>query len=592
MMIARYRTAHIAGLLLVVAAGSMMTATHSAAIHNAAAGVVADKSTSFSRPVSIAASNDGSLLLIANQDSGDVSVVDLDNDDVTRSPRLARSINDIAVSPGSSRVLLLDTCAKRLVSVNFEGNEWHAAQDMPLEIRPTQLATSGGGRLLCVTSCWDKAICIVQLSPAGIPIAESAKVFPLDFNPRHVVALPDARFLVADAFGGRLAVIDGNTRSKHDAIIATQILFGHHIGGLAISKNGKRILIAHQVLSHVAHTTRDDIHWGSLMQNVVSLISTDSLAQDFETFDHLRRVIPVGDTGNAAADPAGVSFWKDGLVVASSGSNRVWVTDSPEGILNDIDVGSCPTDIAILPDGRVAVVNQLDDTVSIVSLTDHNTDATYGTAASDLSAEQRGERLFFSGVLSHDRWMSCSSCHVDGHTPDLLADTMGDRAFGSPKRIPSLIGTSETGPWGWLGNKSTIQDQIRQTLKSTMHGGSTADDVVADLSAFIATLTHPAIDLPLETDPGWQLFERRGCGRCHKLPQLTNATTYDIGITDESGHTEFNPPSLRGLRNRSRYLHDGRFDSLEQLLRSHPDPDAAPLNRADRGVLQNFLLSL
>ena len=52
--------------------------------------------------------------------------------------------------------------------------------------------------------------------------------------------------------------------------------------------------------------------------------------------------------------------------------------------------------------------------------------------APEPDAVARGERLFHDARLSHDGWMSCHSCHVDGHTNGLVADTLGDGSYGAP----------------------------------------------------------------------------------------------------------------------------------------------------------------
>ena len=69
---------------------------------------------------------------------------------------------------------------------------------------------------------------------------------------------------------------------------------------------------------------------------------------------------------------------------------------------------------------------------------------------------ERGEQLFFSARLSHANWFSCHSCHVDGHTNGGRSDTFGDDTRGAPKRVLSLLGVRETGPWGWNGKKATL----------------------------------------------------------------------------------------------------------------------------------------
>ena len=77
--------------------------------------------------------------------------------------------------------------------------------------------------------------------------------------------------------------------------------------------------------------------------------------------------------------------------------------------------------------------------------------------------EERGEELFYSRQLSADK--SCHDCHVDGHTNYQLADTLGDDTTGTPKRIPTLLGTSLTYPWAWNGKISELDDQVLACLR-------------------------------------------------------------------------------------------------------------------------------
>ena len=61
-------------------------------------------------------------------------------------------------------------------------------------------------------------------------------------------------------------------------------------------------------------------------------------------------------------------------------------------------------------------------------------------ARPELSAAERGEDLFYDARLSLQGWLSCHSCHTDGHSSGKLADTFSDTTFGTPKRILSLLG--------------------------------------------------------------------------------------------------------------------------------------------------------
>src|SRR6185503_3289851 len=60
-----------------------------------------------------------------------------------------------------------------------------------------------------------------------------------------------------------------------------------------------------------------------------------------------------------------------------------------------------------------------------------------------MSEAETGEDLFYNARISHKGWLSCHSCHTDGHSNEALTDTLGDGNFGAPKRVLSLLGTAD-----------------------------------------------------------------------------------------------------------------------------------------------------
>ena len=121
--------------------------------------------------------------------------------------------------------------------------------------------------------------------------------------------------------------------------------------------------------------------------------------------------------------------------------------------------------------------------------------------------------------------MSCHSCHTDGHTNNLLSDTLGDGSYGAPKRVPSLLGVAATGPWTWTGSIARLEDQIRKSIATTMHGTKPTDEQVADLTAYLSSLAPPSpevtgigpVDAPAVAR-GREVFEARKCASCHVPP--------------------------------------------------------------------------
>src|SRR5205085_7184531 len=137
-----------------------------------------------------------------------------------------------------------------------------------------------------------------------------------------------------------------------------------------------------------------------------------------------------------------------------------------------------------------------------------------------------------------------------------------DGSFGTPKRVLSLLGARDTGPWAWDGGMPDLESQVRRSIVATMQGRPPTDAEVQDLAAFLRTLPPP----PPPTDDrdeaavrrGRDVFTARSCGRCHAPPSYTSGKSYRVGLADEAGKAAFNPPSLRGIGQGGPYLHDNR----------------------------------
>ena len=193
-------------------------------------------------------------------------------------------------------------------------------------------------------------------------------------------------------------------------------------------------------------------------------------------------------------------------------------------------------------------------------------------------------------------------CHPDGHTSGQLFDSVNDETFDTLKLIPTLRGVTETGPWTWHGWQRSLDDAMRKSLQDTLHSEQPiADEDVDALLAFLATRRHPvrSLDPSKATirEQGKMLFHgKAGCIQCHRSPFWTSDRVIDVGLGYSQQFFEgLNPPSLRGLRDRRRYLHDGRARSLQDLLLRHHRPESLgheSLNGQERSSLIQFLNSL
>jgi len=93
-------------------------------------------------------------------------------------------------------------------------------------------------------------------------------------------------------------------------------------------------------------------------------------------------------------------------------------------------------------------------------------------------------------------------------------------------------------------------------------------------------------------DRGMKVFNARGCAECHAAPQYTAKETFDVEIHDAHGNTDFSPPSLRGVSQRSAYFHDNRATTLRQVFEKQRHTLNEKLPPEELNDLLAFLRSL
>ncbi len=184
----------------------------------------------------------------------------------------------------------------------------------------------------------------------------------------------------------------------------------------------------------------------------------------------------LGQVGNGAGDPAALAVAPDGTFsVALSGVGEVASGQVDAARFRRFNVGLRPTALVASEDGtRLYVADTLGDSIALIPQGKAAAGAADAVAHISLgpqpllTAAERGERLFYDARLSLENWMSCQSCHADGHSSDALSDTLGDGSFGAAKRIPPLGGVAETGPWAWNGSMADLGQQIRKSMQTTL----------------------------------------------------------------------------------------------------------------------------
>jgi cytochrome c peroxidase len=504
-------------------------------------GVVLAEERSGHKPSAIASSRDGTRAAVSNLWSGTVTLFRIEKTSLRR-------IGEISVGPLPRGVLFAPDGDTFFVSVSDEvvQCDWNArkvTRRLAAPREPHHLALSTDGRWLVAASsrsatvrCWD---------------AISGK---LNWERR-----------IEDAFNLR---------------------------GLAFTPDGKAIICAH-VVHREFPVSKENIEKGWVIDSRLTRLPLDPDAQP------PIEQIALDTHGQAVGDPDGVCFTADGrwLAVSASGTHELlllevghipWTGGDPGDLIDArlkdgehrmrrIPLGGRPMTVVPLDGARVAVANYLLDAVQMVDAAGKIVQNIPLGSLERPSPARQGEALFYDATRSHNQWFSCHTCHTDGHTCGLTFDTLNDDSYGNPKLTPSLRNVEHTGPWTWHGWQKDLQAGVKKSLTETMFGPEPTADEARALVAFLATLDHPPNpNKPsAATKRGEALFHGKAkCIRCHKGEHYTSEGVYDVGLEpDGSPYRLWNPPSLRGVWERSPYLHDGRAKTLEKLLRKHHTPE-------------------
>lgn len=245
----------------------------------------------------------------------------------------------------------------------------------------------------------------------------------------------------------------------------------------------------------------------------------------------------------------------------------------------------------------------------------------------DQAEEERllGQLLFHERRLSADNTISCVTCHLphlaftDGVPKS--AGIYGRTAF---RNSPTLFNVKDQSVFMFEGVIESLEMQALSPIHDHNEMGSTIEEILSklkedkvykkqchkaygrdldakaitrSLAAFQRTFISnvSAYDLylkdskqyPLNEDElqGMELFTNKfNCISCHSKPHFTNGKTESNGIhltEDDWGRYratgkkedkgKFKVPSLRNIAITHPYMHDGRFETLEEVLKFYAE---------------------
>jgi YVTN family beta-propeller protein len=565
-----------------------------------------------------------------------------------------RSPVDVVVLPGGSRALTANQTADSVSLVDLQGRKVLA--EAPCGRRPAAVACSADGKHGAVSNLWSGTISLFDIGQDRLTLAGVVPVGPF---PRGQVFASDGRTLYA-AVGEEVVRLDWRDRKVTERWPAPRepgrvvlsadgrwlaaassrsgqvrcwdtisgklswtrtIEDGFNLRGLAFSADGSWLICSH-VVRRSFPVSRINIEEGWVIDSRLTRFAVKPDTRPAQ------QQIALDTKGKAVGDPDGVALSADGecLVLAAAGTHELlllssasvpWSSGDPgdfidptfreeAGKFRRLPVGGRPLALAFTDGSDQAVVaNYLLDALQVVDVKAGKLLHTIPLGSpAETSLARKGETLFYDAQRSHNQWFSCHTCHVEGHTCGLSFDTLNDDSYGNPKLTPTLRRVTHTGPWTWHGWQKDLGAGIAKSLTETMCGPKPSPEDVQALLAFLETLEHPpnpnlgprgALSEPARR--GRAIFtDRAHCARCHKGPDYTSESNYDVKLeSDGSPYRLWNPPSLRGLHDRGPYLHDGRARTLDELLRKHHTPEmlgGEALSPAEHDDLLAFLLSL
>ncbi|MFM8175543.1 MAG: cytochrome c peroxidase [Pirellulaceae bacterium] len=545
---------------------------------------------------------DGRLLVVGCRKTGELLTVDVEQRRLVDGLVTGEGIDGLLYDRSRNLLVTWHRKDSQVRCWSRRGQQWISLATIDTPIDPRSVVWQQGANRLWVACGWSRQIACYAISQVGEQLsAEMVGITECEFSPGKLCFLQDSdRLLVADAFGGALGILDAEARcwvGRHDFL-------GQAIAQLQPTSDG-RLLMLHGSLNPTSQTIQNDIHWGVLMANDLRWMEIDRLlSQQGENIYSGSRVHPVGVPTRGSGELTSFQTDKDGrIAVTIGGMDQVAIGSEEAYTFRYLPVGDYPLDCRFSPDGRsLWVLNAFSDSLTQIDLQQGAVlDELILSPQRALSEAEEGELHFHDAKLSHDGWMSCASCHVEGHGNGLLVDTLGDGHYGSPKRVLSLLVLRGTEHFGWTGKDVKLRDQIERSIASTMHRDSPVSPEVLDqLVAFCESLpAAPGVRAARrvaegpEVVRGKMLFQQWGCDRCHQGTSYTSGQPERIDLEDERGNRLFSPPSLKGVSQRAPvFFHSGIHRTLAEVIGDTRHTGLERLEPEDVADLVAFLESL
>ncbi|HLJ50701.1 MAG TPA: beta-propeller fold lactonase family protein [Bryobacteraceae bacterium] len=555
-------------------------------------------------PVEIAISPDGARLYVVCEGTDELAVFDTRSGSILRRIPVGHVPKSISFSPSSDRLYVANSWSDTVSEIDTASLQ--VLRTLPTGFEPTSAVSDG--HALFVANRISNDVSVVDLangqetkrllagrgasylafSPDGSRIY-CTHIYP---NIRQFRTPPESEITVIDT--ARQMVIDRLALHKAAGVFHVQMSADGRLG-MAAEMRPKNLV----PLAHVEH--------GAVIGNAIAVFGEDIGGDVVQ--------LPIDELDRYYTPPFGIAITPDKRMayVSTTGSDSVTVIDvgkmlafvrslSPAArrtVANDlsasanyvvarIPVGSAPKGLTLAPDGkRLFVANRTGDTISVINTKTRQVTGTLSLdAPATLTAERRGERLFFNARFAFHSHFGCANCHIeatfDGLNWDLEPDGFGKDIVDN-RLLEDIEGTE---PFKWNGANPNLETECgprteKYFYRSQSYDGWELDDLVHFIKSIPLRPNRYRLtngELTPAQERGKAIFERtrrkdgapipesNQCPVCHSGRHYTNQQLADVGSgksTDRSPMIDV--PQLTNIALTAPYLHDGSARSLEEI---------------------------
>lgn len=583
-------------------------------------------------PLDLVVGQGGKVLYVAEATASKVAVFDVGAGKVVKSISLGDPAGGLVLSPDGSKLYASGAAVKGSVYV-IDVKTGKIAGKVKVGHTPGALAISPDGKTLYVCNLFDNNVSVVdtasneEVATIAVRREPVAAVVTADGKTLFVANQLPAGASDGDYAAAEVSVID--TASKK-VVSNIELPNGSMaLQDITISPDGKYAYTTHILARYQLPTTQLERGWMNTNALTIIDVATKKLVN----------TVLLDDVDLGAANPWSVACTADGkyICVTTAGTHELCVIDSAkmhdklaraaagekvsdasssaDDVPNDLSflvtlktriklAGMGPRGLALIGTNAY-IAEYYSDSIGVV---DFNPDVRPKPKSialgpkTAISQIRQGEIHFHDAGLCFQKWQSCSSCHPGGARVDALNWDLLNDGLGNPKNTKNLLLSHRTPPAMATGIRPDAETAVRAGIRHiqfAVRPEADAEAIDAYLK-FLKPVPSPYLvngKLSRRAKRGEKLFESAGCSSCHSGELHTDMEKYDLGTgkwLDEG--KSFDTPGLVEIWRTAPYLHDGRAETIIDVLKKHNPDDVhgntSELTKRQLADLAEYVLSL